>query len=42
MITAILIAAHAFGTNPMFAPDLLYLGTLVADILIMQLIFDRD
>ena len=42
MITAALIMAHAFGTNPTFAPDLLYLGTLVADLMIVSLAFNRD
>ena len=39
MITAALIFAHAFRTNKAFNPELLYLGTLVADVAIFQAIF---
>ena len=39
MITAALIFAHAFGTNRNFRPELLYLGTLIADVQILELFF---
>lgn len=39
MITAILIIAHSRRTNNAFNPDVLYVGTLIADIAIFQAIF---
>lgn len=39
MITAALIFAHAFSTNKNFQPDLLYVGTLIADVQIFEIIF---
>ena len=39
MITAVLIIAQAFRTNKAFDPEILYLGTLMADVAIFQAIF---
>ena len=39
MITVVLIVAQAFRTNKAFSPDILYLGTLIADVAIFQAIF---
>jgi hypothetical protein len=36
MITVVLIIAHALSSNPKFQPELIYLGTLLADVAIFQ------
>ena len=39
MLTIALIIAHARTKNPEFNPDLLYVGTLIADIAIAEALF---
>ena len=39
MITVAVALCHAFRTNKSFHPEILYLGTLYADVMIIQAIF---
>jgi hypothetical protein len=39
MITVVLIITHAFGTNKTFTPDIMYMGTLIADVIIIKSLF---
>jgi hypothetical protein len=41
MITSVLIISHIFSKNKDFKPDILYIGTLMLDLFIINSIFGQ-